>query len=153
MNNLNSTLTRVLFFGLIILFIQCNRIEKSETTNNNNISDKIGKISILEYPSYNEYQNWVKKDSQYVRVWEVRKYYENFVSNDFFQKEEIKIKYNDLSWSTIAEYQKRYRLLLEENKSSFKDEKKLNKYVDSLILEEYPKINQFISDIFKLGFD
>lgn len=144
---------RVLFFGLILLIIQCNRIEKTEKAKDFNISDKIGKISILEYPSYNEYQNWVKKDSQYVRVWEVRKYYENFVSNDFFENEEIKIKYNDLSWSTIAEYQKRYRLLLEENKSSFKDEKKLNKYVDSLILEEYPKINQFISDIFKLGFD
>ena len=153
MNNLNSTLTRVLFFGLIILFIQCNRIEKTEKGKDYNISDKIGEISILEYPSYNKYQNWVKKDSQYVRVWEVRKYYENFVSNDFFENEEIKIKYNDLSWSTIAEYQKRYRLLLEENKSSFKDDKKLNKYVDSIILNEYPKINQFISDIFRLGFD
>ena len=93
------------------------------------------------------------KKTQYVRVWEVRKYYENFVSNDFFENEEIKIKYNDLSWSTIAEYQKRYRLLLEENKWSFKDEEKLNKYVDSLILDEYPKINQLISDIFRLGFD
>jgi len=153
MNNLNSTFMRVVFFGLILLFIQCNRIEKTETVKDYNISDKIGKISILEYPSYNDYQNWVKKDSQYYKVMEVRKYYENFVSNDFFENEEIKIKYNDLSWSTIAEYQKRYRLLLEENKSSFKDEEKLNKYVDSLILDEYPKINQFISDIFRLGFD
>tara|TARA_B100001939_G_scaffold48499_1_gene37915 strand:- start:2524 stop:2961 length:438 start_codon:yes stop_codon:yes gene_type:complete len=144
---------RVVFFGLILLFIQCNRIEKTETVKDYDISDNIGKISILEYPSYNDYQNWVKKDSQYYKVMEVRKYYENFVSNDFFENEEIKIKYNDLSWSTIAEYQKRYRLLLEENKSSFKDEEKLNKYVDSLILDEYPKINQFISDIFRLGFD
>ncbi len=153
MNNLNSTFMRVVFFGLILLFIQCNRIEKTETVKDYDISDNIGKISILEYPSYNDYQNWVKKDSQYYKVMEVRKYYENFVSNDFFENEEIKIKYNDLSWSTIAEYQKRYRLLLEENKSSFKDEEKLNKYVDSLILDEYPKINQFISDIFRLGFD
>ena len=53
----------------------------------------------------------------------------------------------------IAEYQKRYRLLLEENKSSFKEEQQLNNHVDSLILKEYPKINQFISDVFRLGFD
>ena len=53
----------------------------------------------------------------------------------------------------IAEYQKRYRLLLEENKSSFAEEQQLNKFVDSITLEEYPKINQFISDVFRLGFD
>ena len=150
MNNLNSTFMRVLFFGLILLFIQCNRIEKTEK----------GKIIIFQInwrniniriPSYNKYQNWVKKDSQYVRVWEVRKYYENFTLMILKMK---KLRLNIMiCWSTIAEYQKRYRLLLEENKSSFKDDKKLNKYVDSIILNEYPKINQFISDIFRLGFD
>ena len=93
---LNLTLMRILLFGLISLFIQCNRIEKEENTIDYNISDKIGEITILEYPSYNEYINWVKKDSQYVGVWRVRKYYENFVSNDFFENEENKIKYNDL---------------------------------------------------------
>ncbi len=150
---LNLTLMRILLFGLIFLFIRCNWIEKEENTIDYNISDKIGEITILEYPSYNEYINWVKKDSQYVGVWRVRKYYENFVSDDFFEREENKIKYNGLTWSMIAEYQKRYRLLLEENKSSFKEEQQLNNHVDSLILIEYPKINQFISDVFRLGFD
>ena len=144
---------RILLFGLIFLFIRCNWIEKEENTIDYNISDKIGEITILEYPSYNEYLNWVEKDSQYVGVWRVRKYYENFVSDDFFEREENKIKYNGLTWSMIAEYQKRYRLLLEENKSSFKEEQQLNNHVDSLILKEYPKINQFISDVFRLGFD
>ena len=144
---------RILLFGLIFLFIRCNWIEKEENTIDYNISDKIGEITILEDPSYNEYLNWVEKDSQYVGVWRVRKYYENFVSDDFFEREENKIKYNGLTWSMIAEYQKRYRLLLEENKSSFKEEQQLNNHVDSLILKEYPKINQFISDVFRLGFD
>tara|TARA_Y100000591_G_C21607598_1_gene581168 strand:+ start:218 stop:679 length:462 start_codon:yes stop_codon:yes gene_type:complete len=151
--HLNLILIRILIFGLSFFFIQCNWIEKQENTLEYNISDKIGERTILEYPSYNEYQNWVKKDSQYVIVWRVRKYYENFVSDDFFEREENKIKYNELTWSMIAEYQKRYRLLLEENKSSFAEEQQLNKFVDSITLEEYPKINQFISDVFRLGFD
>ena len=75
MYHLKLILIRILIFGLSFFFIQCNWIEKQENTLEYNISDKIGERTILEYPSYNEYQNWVKKDSQYVIVWRVRKYY------------------------------------------------------------------------------
>ena len=38
-------------------------------------------------------------------------------------------------------------------KKLLKVRSELNNHVDSLILKEYPKINQFISDVFRLGFD
>ena len=53
----------------------------------------------------------------------------------------------------IAEYQKDIDCCWRKIKAVLKRSNNLNNHVDSLILIEYPKINQFISDVFRLGFD
>ena len=45
----------------------------------------VGTLSILEYPDNKELNKWIEIDSQYAKVYQVRRYFENFVKKDFFE--------------------------------------------------------------------
>jgi hypothetical protein len=132
-------------FLLSLIFFSC------QNTYNEQI--EVGSISILEYPKENDLQRWIEKDSQYFKVLQVRKYFENFVNDDFFEKEENKLKFNNLTWFDILNYQKRYSDLLNIHKDNYEDDKELSKFVDSLIMTEYPKVDEFTQEVFKLGYN
>ena len=102
--------TRFKFIMLIFISIGIYMFNKWYTVNTETIHlDKnIGNISILEYPSYEEFQRWIKIDSQYIRVNSARRYFENFTSDDFFTLESNKNKFKEITWLKMAEYQKRY---------------------------------------------
>ena len=89
---------------IFFLFIAC--------TNQNNESKEIGNLSILEYPDINELNRWIELDSQYANVFQVRRYFENFVKDEFFEEEENKRKFNNITWLDMSEYQKKYTELL-----------------------------------------
>ena len=120
---------------------------------NNKKSIEIGSLSILEYPDSQELQVWIASDSQYRQVFQVRKYFEDFVYEDFFDEKEIQLKFNNLTWSKMVKYQKRYSNLLNKYSDIYQDSERLNKFVDSLILTEYPEINKFTEEIFKLRYN
>ena len=130
----------VIFF----LFIACN---------GNYQSKDVGSLSILEYPDNKELNNWIQIDSQYSRVYQVRRYFENFVKEDFFQEEENKIEFGELKWSDMLEYQKEYAELLNKYQKNYNDSKELTRFVDSVIMLEYPIIDDFVNKIFKFGYD
>ncbi len=130
----------VIFF----LFAACN--EKNE-------SKDVGSISILEYPNNEELNKWIEIDSQYAKVFQVRRYFENFVKEDFFEQEVNKIEFGELTWYDMSEYQKKYAELLNKYQENYKDSKELTRFVDSLIMIEYPIIEDFVDKIFKLGYD
>ena len=67
---------------IFFLFIAC--------ANQNNESREVGNLSILEYPDNNELNRWIELDSQYANVFQVRRYFENFVKDEFFKEEENK---------------------------------------------------------------
>ena len=52
----------------------------------------------------------------------------------------------------MVEYQKRYSDLLNQYQDTFQETKALNEFVDSLIMTEYPQINKFTEEIFKLRY-
>ena len=114
---------------------------------------EIGSLSILEYPDSQELQVWIASDSQYKQVFQVRKYFEDFVNEGFFDEKEIQLKFNNLTWSKMVKYQKRYSNLLNKYSDIYQDSERLNKFVDSLILTEYPEINKFTEEIFKLRYN
>ena len=58
--------------------------------------------------------------------------------------------FNNLTWSKMVEYQKRYSNLLNKYSDVYQNAEKLNKFVDSLIINEFPEINKFTEEIFKL---
>lgn len=120
---------------------------------NNKKSIDIGSLSILEYPDSQELQVWIASDSQYKQVFQVRKYFEDFVYEGFFDEKEIQLKFNNLTWSKMVEYQKRYSNLLNKYSDTYQDTERLNKFVDSLILNEFPEINKFTEEIFKLRYN
>ena len=120
---------------------------------NNKKSIEIGSLSILEYPDSQELQVWIASDSQYRQVFQVRKYFEDFVYEGFFDEKEIQLKFNNLTWSKMVKYQKRYSNLLNKYSDIYQDSERLNKFVDSLILTEYPEINKFTEEIFKLRYN
>ena len=120
---------------------------------NNKKSIEIGSLSILEYPDSQELQVWIASDSQYRQVFQVRKYFEDFVYEDFFDEKEIQLKFNNLTWSKMVEYQKRYSNLLNKYSDIYQDVERLNKFVDSLIISEFPEINKFTEEIFKLRYN
>lgn len=130
----------VIFF----LFIACN---------GNYQSKDVGSLSILEYPDNKELNNWIQIDSQYSRVYQVRRYFENFVKKDFFEEEENKIEFGELKWSDMLEYQKKYAELLNKYQKNYNDSKELTRFVDSVIMLEYPIIDDFVNKIFKFGYD
>ena len=130
---------------LSFIFITCNTLNEKTLV--------IGSLSILEYPEPQELQKWIESDSQYRQVFQVRKYFENFVYDDFFDEKEIKLKFNNLTWSKMVEYQKRYSNLLNKYSDVYQDAEKLNKFVDSLIITEFPEINKFTEEIFKLRYN
>ena len=68
----------------------------------------VGALSILEYPDNKELNKWIEIDSQYAKVYQVRRYFENFVKKDFFEEEENKIEFGKLTWSDMSEYEKEY---------------------------------------------
>ena len=140
--------TRFKFIILIFISIGIYMFNKWYTVNTETIHlDKnIGNISILEYPSYEEFQRWIKIDSQYIRVNSARRYFENFTSDDFFSKEINKNKFKEITWLKMAEYQKRYSELTDLYKT-YETE-----YIDSLIFTEYPEIKELLDDIFKLNY-
>jgi hypothetical protein len=113
----------------------------------------IGSLSILEYPEPQELQKWIESDSQYRQVFQVRKYFEDFVYEGFFDEKEIQLKFNNLTWSKMVEYQKRYSNLLNKYSDVYQDAEKLNKFVDSLIINEFAEINKFTEEIFKLRYN
>ena len=113
----------------------------------------VGALSILEYPDNKELNKWIEIDSQYAKVYQVRRYFENFVKKDFFEEEENKIEFGKLTWSDMSEYQKEYAELLNKYQKNYKDSKELTRFVDSLIMIDYPVINDFVNKIFKLGYD
>ena len=121
-------------------------------TNINKEYTKIGGLSILEYPESQELQKWIESDSQYRQVFQVRRYFEDFVSDGFFEKNENQLEFNSLTWSKMVEYQKRYSDLLNQYQDTFQETKALNEFVDSLIMAEYPQINKFTEEIFKLRY-
>ena len=120
---------------------------------NNKKSIEIGSLSILEYPDSQELQVWIASDSQYRKVFQVRKYFEDFVYEGFFDEKEIQLKFNNLTWSKMVEYQKRYSNLLNKYSDIYQDVERLNKFVDSLIISEFPEINKFTEEIFKLRYN
>ena len=130
----------VVFF----LFVAC--------TDNYQTKD-VGMLSILKYPDNKELNKWIEIDSQYAKVYQVRRYFENFVKEDFFEEEENKIEFGKLTWSDMSEYQKKYSELLNKYQKNYKDNKELTRFVDSVIMIEYPIIDDFTNKIFKLGYD
>ena len=130
---------------LSFIFINCNTLNEKPLV--------IGSLSILEYPEPQELQKWIESDSQYRQVFQVRKYFENFVYDDFFDEKEIQLKFNNLTWSKMVEYQKRYSNLLNKYSNTYQDTERLNKFVDSLIFTEFPEINKFTEEIFKLRYN
>ena len=130
----------VVFF----LFLSCAR---------NYQPNDVGNLSILEYPDNKDLNKWIEIDSQYAKVYQVRRYFENFVKEDFFEEEENKIKFGNLTWSDMSEYQKKYAELLNKYQKNYKDNKELTRFVDSVIMIEYPIIDDFVNKIFKLGYD
>ncbi len=112
----------------------------------------VGALSILEYPDNRELNKWIEIDSQYAKVYQVRRYFENFVKKDFFEEEENKIEFGKLTWFDMSEYQKDYAELLNKYQKNYKDSKELTRFVDSLIMIDYPVINDFVNKIFKLEY-
>ena len=112
----------------------------------------VGALSILEYPDNKELNKWIEIDSQYAKVYQVRRYFENFVKKDFFEEEENKIEFGKLTWSDMSKYQKEYAELLNKYQKNYKDSKELTRFVDSLIMIDYPVINDFVNKIFKLEY-
>ena len=112
----------------------------------------VGALSILEYPDNKELNKWIEIDSQYAKVYQVRRYFENFVKKDFFEEEENKIEFAKLTWSDMSEYQKDYAELLNKYQKNYKDSKELTRFVDSLIMIDYPVINDFVNKVFKLEY-
>ena len=112
----------------------------------------VGSLSILEYPDNKELNKWIEIDSQYAKVYQVRRYFENFVKKDFFEEEENKIEFGKLTWSDMSKYQKDYAKLLNKYQKNYKDSKELTRFVDSLIMIDYPVINDFVNKIFKLEY-
>ena len=53
----------------------------------------------------------------------------------------------------MSEYQKKYAELLNKYEKNYKEYKQLTSFVDSLIIIEYPIINEFTNEIFKLGYN
>ena len=113
----------------------------------------VGSLSILEYPDNKDLNNWIQIDSQYSKVYQVRRYFENFVKEDFFEEEENKIEFGELKWSDMLEYQKKYAELLNKYQKNYNDSKELTRFVDSVIMLEYPIIDDFVNKIFKFGYD
>ena len=140
--------TRFKFIILIFISIGIYMFNKWYTVNTEiiDLDKNIGNISILEYPTYEEFQRWIKIDSQYIRVNSARRYFENFTSDDFFSKEINKNKFKEITWLKMAEYQKRYSELTD----LYKDYE--TAYIDSLIFTEYPQIKELLDDIFKLNY-
>ena len=130
---------------LSFIFITCNTLNEKPLV--------IGSLSILEYPEPQELQKWIESDSQYRQVFQVRKYFEDFVYEGFFDEKEIQLKFNNLTWSKMVEYQKRYSNLLNKYSDTYQDTERLNKFVDSLIISEFPEINKFTEEIFKLRYN
>ena len=130
---------------LSFIFITCNTLNEKPLV--------IGSLSILEYPEPQELQKWIESDSQYRQVFQVRKYFEDFVYEGFFDEKEIQLKFNNLTWSKMVEYQKRYSNLLNKYSDTYQDTEGLNKFVDSLIFTEFPEINKFTEEIFKLRYN
>ena len=139
--------TRFKIILVIFLCIGIYMFNEWNTSSGKINSDKnIGNISILEYPTYEEFKRWVKIDSQYIRVNSARRYFENFTSDDFFNSEINKNKFKEITWLKMAEYQKRYSELTELYKA-YEIE-----YIDSLIFVEYPQIKELLDEIFKLNY-
>ena len=130
---------------ILLTFYSCK-------TNINKEYTEIGGLSILEFPESQELQKWIESDSQYRQVFQVRRYFEDFVSDGFFEKNENQLEFNSLTWSKMVEYQKRYSDLLNQYQDTFQETKALNEFVDSLIMTEYPQINKFTEEIFKLRY-
>ena len=130
---------------ILFLFISC--------ANQNNGIKEIGNLSILEYPDIKELNRWIELDSQYANVYQVRRYFENFVNDEFFEEEDNQTRFNDITWLYMSEYQKKYAELLNKYEKNFKEYKELTSFVDSLIIIEYPIINEFTNEIFKLGYN
>ena len=117
----------------------------------NNQPEDIGSLSILEYPDIKKLNKWIEIDSQYAKVYQVRRYFENFVKEDFFEEEDNKIEFGNLTWSDMSEYQKKYAELLNKYQKNYKESEELTRFVDSIIMIEYPIINDFVNKIFKLS--
>ena len=130
---------------IIFLFISC--------VNQNNGIKEIGNLSILEYPDIKELNRWIESDSQYANVYQVRRYFENFVNDEFFEEEENQSRFNDITWLYMSEYQKKYAELLNKYENNFKEYKELTSFVDSLISIEYPIIIEFTNEVFRLEYN
>jgi hypothetical protein len=141
----NNLYSKVLLLVISLTLFAC------ETNNKKSI--EVGSLSILEYPDSQELQVWIASDSQYRKVFQVRKYFEDFVYEGFFDEKEIQLKFNNLTWSKMVEYQKRYSNLLNKYSDIYQDVERLNKFVDSLIISEFPEINKFTEEIFKLRYN
>ena len=141
----NNLYSKGLFLYMSLTLLACQ-------TNNKELIE-IGSLSILEYPDSQELQVWIASDSQYKQVFQVRKYFEDLVYEGFFDEKEIQLKFNNLTWSKMVEYQKRYSNLLNKYSDIYQDAERLNKFVDSLILTEFPEINKFTEEIFKLRYN
>ena len=141
----NNLYSKVLLLVISLTLFTC------ETDNKKSI--EVGSLSILEYPDSQELQVWIASDSQYRKVFQVRKYFEDFVYEGFFDEKEIQLKFNNLTWSKMVEYQKRYSNLLNKYSDIYQDVERLNKFVDSLIISEFPEINKFTEEIFKLRYN
>ena len=130
---------------IFFLFIACS--------NQNNEAQDVGNLTILEYPDIKELNRWIELDSQYANVYQVRRYFENFVNDEFFEEEDNQRRFNDITWLYMSEYQKKYAELLNKYENNFREYKELTSFVDSLISIEYPIIIEFTNEVFKLGYN
>ena len=130
---------------IFFLFVAC--------ANHNNDTKEIGNLSILKYPDIKELNRWIESDSQYAKVYQVRRYFENFVNDEFFEEEENLRKFSGITWLYMSEYQKKYAELVNKYENNFKEYKELTRFVDSLISIEYPIIIEFTNEVFKLGYN
>jgi len=109
----NNLYSKVLLLVISLTLFACQT--------NNKKSIEVGSLSILEYPDSQELQVWIASDSQYRQVFQVRKYFEDFVYEGFFDEKEIQLKFNNLTWSKMVEYQKRYSNLLNKYSDIYQD--------------------------------
>ena len=68
----NNLYSKGLFLYMSLTLLACQ-------TNNKELIE-IGSLSILEYPDSQELQVWIASNSQYKQVFQVRKYFEDFLS-------------------------------------------------------------------------
>ena len=125
---------------LSLLFISCGQ-------------SPVGELSIFELPNQSEFQRWVEYDSLYYQTINTREMLTEWSINDegkdFFNDETKKLKFANITWAELLEYEKSYSILVGEVRANNIDESasRVFEIADSIQKSKYPLINQFISEV------